>query len=60
MICFPIQKQTLGRRFTKQIIFDLLMIFIFRCQKRHDDFLKEMFKNDSDREVYQRKYEKEL
>eukprot|EP00347_Sterkiella_histriomuscorum_P016696 403352205 len=30
------------------------------CQKRHDDYLKEMFKNDPDREIYQRKYEKEL
>jgi len=30
------------------------------CQKRHDEFLKDMFKNDPNREKYQRKYEKEL
>lgn len=31
-----------------------------RCQKRHDKFFKEMFKNDSNREYYARKYEAEL
>jgi hypothetical protein len=30
------------------------------CQKRHDDFFKDMFKADPEKDLYQRKYEKEL
>jgi len=30
------------------------------CQKRHDEFFKETFKMDANREYYQRKYEQEL
>ena len=31
-----------------------------RCQKRHDEYLKDQFKNDPNRDRYQRKYEKDL
>ena len=30
------------------------------CEKRHDDFLKEQFMTDVDRESYERKYQDEL
>ena len=30
------------------------------CEKRHDDFLKDQFINDGDRESYERKYQDEL
>ena len=30
------------------------------CEKRHDDFLKEQFMTDADRESYERKYQDEL
>lgn len=34
--------------------------YVFRCQKRHDEFFKDMFKSDPNREQYQRKYERQL
>jgi hypothetical protein len=32
----------------------------YSCKKRHDEFLKDMFNSDPNKERYQRKYEKEL
>jgi hypothetical protein len=51
----PTPRQIWARKYIK-----VITNYFDRCQKRHDEFLKDMFLNDPNREKYQRKYEKEL
>ena len=55
MTCSPTQRRTWERKYI--IFYIVFFLNAHRCKKRHDEFFKDMFLQDGERDYYQQKYE---